>query len=39
MFQTPQGKLIAGLIIIMLGLGVALEIVNLKTAYWNCRSS
>lgn len=33
--KSPMGKLISGLFVIMLLLGIALEIVNLKTAYWN----
>lgn len=39
MFKTPAGKLISGLFVIMLLLGVALEIINLKTAYWNSVSA
>lgn len=33
--NSPMGKLIFGLFAIMMLLGIALEIVNLKTAYWN----
>lgn len=39
MLKSATGKLISGLFVIMLLLGVALEIVNLKSAYWNAISA